>query len=852
MVETIRAVAHFRSTDKTPQFLPVHLTNVSWYASWFASKIGCAMAGELLGLVHDLGKYSKEFYDYLHSAAGLTDPDVDDNYLDPVANKGRIDHSTAGAQLIWQTLSPRDPQAKAVAQMLALNVASHHSGMIDVISTSPGARAQDNFARRMRKADDKTHLNEVLKSIDPEIDEQFRALIESPELAGNVFAVIDKVRTTNKSRETRALQYGLLARYLFSCLIDADRIDSANFEYGRPRLERAVNDYVPWPVLIERLEAHLQELQSTTGSDEGEPINPYRNAVAESCQMAGKDREAGAYTLTVPTGGGKTLASLRFALHQAQTRGLDRVIYVIPYTSIIDQNAAVTRGILEPESAPEDQGRIVLEHHSNLTPEQQSWRDKLLTENWDAPVVFTTMVQFLESLFSGGTRGARRMHQLANAILVFDEVQTLPLKCVHMFNNAINFLTEQCNSTVLLCTATQPLLDGVNASKGAIRLAPTSELVADVTGLFQDLRRVRVHYGRKERSYVQIAHMAAAQMQRAGSCLVIVNTTAAARAVYQACRELVPDDALFHLSTRMCAAHRSESLGVKHPAGVDTRTIIGRLKTQKPVLCISTQLIEAGIDVDFGCVIRSLAGLDSIAQAAGRCNRHGLQHDRYGRPAPGRVLVVRCTEERLDQLEDIRIGQNCAQTILDHFAGDPSLFDYDLLGPKAMSHYYESYFFERAAEMAYKLSPAEAAPLGKESGTLLELLSDNHLAFKDTASFDKELGLRQSFMAAGKLFKAIDAPTEGIIVHYGEGRQIIDELLGGYVDPARQYELVRKAQRYTVNVFPWMLDHLKAEKAVQVIPETQIHLLVSDDFYDPQVGLVTEVDDDWRRLNMVG
>jgi CRISPR-associated endonuclease/helicase Cas3 len=473
------AIAHIRSTDKAEQYLYKHLFGVGRRSGEFAAKIGCRLAGELQGLLHDLGKYSAEFFAYLHSAAGMIEPDADD-YVDPASNKGRIDHSTAGAQLIWRELSTRDARDQVVAKILALNVASHHSGQIDVISSRAGEQAKDNFGIRMSKPEQQAHLDEVLHSADEVVLERFRDLIAEPALIDEVASLLERIRARNDHSVTLHQQFGLAARFLFSCLIDADRIDSAEFERGQERSVRPMGEYAPWSVLVDRLEGHL----GTLGQGDTEFINQHRRAIADSCREAGIRVGAGVYTLTVPTGGGKTLASLRFALHQAKERKLDRVIYVIPYTSIIDQNASVTRAILEPTAVPQDQGSIVLEHHSNLTPEQQTWREKILSENWDAPVVFTTMVQFLETLFGGGTRGARRMHQLAKAVLIFDEVQTLPLKCAHMFSNAINFLTEQCKTTVLFCTATQPLLDQVDHTKGAVRLAPESELMRDVAGLF--------------------------------------------------------------------------------------------------------------------------------------------------------------------------------------------------------------------------------------------------------------------------------------------------------------------------------------------------------------------------------
>ena len=249
-------------------------------------------------------------------------------------------------------------------------------------------------------------------------------------------------------------------RFLFSCLIDADRQDTADFETPSLVRSRSTEHAVDWDRLVLRLETHLSELVSTR------PIDAVRREIAQFCRQA-SNRPTGTYTLTVPTGGGKTLASLRFALHHAREHSLHRVLFVIPFTSIIDQNAKVIRKILERQG---EEARLLLEIHSSFGPERQSWREKILSDNWDAPVILTTMVQFLECLFGGGTRGARRMHQLAKSVIVCDEIQTLPIKCVHLFNNAVNFLTEQCGSSVVLCTATQPLLHEVDEKFGKVRL----------------------------------------------------------------------------------------------------------------------------------------------------------------------------------------------------------------------------------------------------------------------------------------------------------------------------------------------------------------------------------------------
>ncbi len=815
-------VAHVRGDNKI-QSLETHLCNVSRLASELASKFGLATHGELIGLLHDLGKYSTAFQTYIQSATGLNQ-DEDEEFVDAAGLRGKIDHSTSGAQFIWQNLQGRDVLAQVAGEILALCVASHHSGLIDCLTSTAGQPAEDGFARRMAKSVDKTHLQEVLGKAAPTIMADARKLLDSPTTTQAFLAWDKKIlgsvvgsTTAEKSRSpVYKQQIGLLVRALFSCLIDADRIDTADFEHpGRAR-RRLRGNYTPWETLIMRLESHLANFTPS------QPIDALRQDISRHCREAAT-RDPGIYTLTVPTGGGKTLASLRFALHHAQKHGLDRVIYVIPFTSIIDQNAEIVRKILEPEGV--EAGSVVLEHHSNLTPEDQTWRSKILSENWDAPIVYTTMVQLLETLFGAGTRGARRMHQLANAVLVFDEIQSLPVRCVHLFNNAMNFLADHCGSTVVLCTATQPLLDRVDAAKGAIRIPLDNEIMPNVRQLFDDLNRVDVLNLRKPGGWSQeaIAALAREQVETVGSCLVIVNTKKAAQALYRLCRSH-PDTAVFHLSTSMCPAHRKAKLD----------TIRSRLETNPPLqtLCLSTQLIEAGVDVDFASVIRYAAGLDSIAQAAGRCNRNG-------RLDLGKVYVVnpRDEDENLSKLPDILIGREKANRVLDDYDAAPEKYGSNRIGPEAMAWYYTNYFFQRAGEMGY---PVSGNTLGRDD-TLLNLLSDNTLAVSDYVRTKKQAParfLRQSFMSAARAFKAIDAPTRGVIVPHGEaGKALIAELCAAYF-PDKEFELLRRAQQYSVNIMPQQLEALSKANAVHEIQDgTGILYLADARYYSEEFGL---------------
>ena len=808
-------IAHHRESDGANQTLEQHLLGVARMSCLYAKKLNLENQGELIGLLHDLGKYSHAFQSYIKSAVGLLNQDEDEEFVDAVGLKGKIDHSTAGAQLIWKELSSQGQLGQIVGQILSLCIASHHSGLIDCLSSDTNSLGEDVFGRRMNKADERAHLQEALAKADASVLFRIKELTGKPDMLQAMQAALAKIVRVAPIKDDKSIvaqqQIGLLVRFLFSCLIDADRVDSADFENPKAAKLRAHGRYTEWNILCDRLEKYLAGLKPS------KPIDDLRCDISSHCQNAAS-RGKGAYTLTVPTGGGKTLASLRFALHHAKEHKMDRVIYVIPFTSIIDQNAEVVRKIMEP--AGTELGSVVLEHHSNLTPEEQSWRGKILAENWDAPVIYTTSVQLLETLFGSGTRGARRMHQLANTVLIFDEIQTLPVNCVHLFNNAINFLVEQCGSTVVLCTATQPLLDQVDAKKGAIKIPDGNELMPNVTKLFDELKRVEVINRRKPGgwSHDEIAALALEETRRAGSCLVIVNTKNAAQTLYRLCKgqDTTP---IYHLSTSMCPAHRKMILS----------EIRNRLENKLPTLCFSTQLIEAGVDVDFGAVIRYTAGLDSIAQAAGRCNRNG-------RPERGLVHVINPKDENLDMLPDIRVGREKAERVLDEYEDDPTLFGDDRIGLEAMKRYYSYYFFDRQNKMDYPLS---ANAIGHDD-TLLNLLSGNSVAVSEhgkRTGHAPNIYLRQSFMSAAKAFKAIDAPTRGVIVQFGaEGREIVAELCAAYL-PDKEFDMLRRAQQFTVNVFPNVLERLTNAGAVREIQEGTGILYLDYRYYSDEFGL---------------
>jgi CRISPR-associated endonuclease/helicase Cas3 len=391
-----------------------------------------------------------------------------------------------------------------------------------------------------------------------------------------------------------------------------------------------------------------------------------------------------------------------------------------------------------------------------------------------------------------------------------------------LFNNAMNFLVWQCGSTVVFCTATQPLLDQVDPAKGAARLSADSQIMPDVGGLFRELHRAKIEDGCRAEGWTAdaVVKVTMQELTESGSVLIIVNKKAQARELYQLLHGKT--EHVYHLSTSMCPAHRTMVLD-KVKACLDP-------KNPSPVICVSTQLIEAGVDVDFGSVIRYLAGLDSIAQAAGRCNRNG-------RRQAGKVLVVNLANEGLDKLPEIMKAQEVTKRVLREFKDDPAAFDHDLQNPKAMERYYHYYFFLRAREMAFPLSRKE---FGRDDD-LLSLLSTNALsveAYKSSQKLAPPLHLRQSFMSGAKAFKAIDSPTEGLIVEYGEGKRLIAGLSGARFEG--KVRLLKEAQRYSVNLFPYELEKLKEKGRLYEAWEGSGIYWLDERHYSEEFGVSTE------------
>ena len=821
-------VAHVRERDKEIQTLEEHLEGVSRLAGQFTEKIGLKEIGQIAGLLHDVGKASQEFQNYIGSATEQIAKDSE-NWVDFVSLKGKVDHSTAGAQVVYQKLQERDLKT---GQALSLCVASHHSGLIDCLAPN----GENSFQKRIDKEDDRTHVTEAWSKL-PEIQRKVSELL-STDVEEQMINALNSLKSLPESKATLHFKYGLLARYLLSCLIDADRLDTADFEFPSNYRIRNYGSYRSWEELINRLDIRLLEFKNKADKND---VDELRQEVSQACFDFSTKRK-GIYQLTVPTGGGKTLSSLRFALNHAKKHEMDRIFYIIPYTSIIDQNADTVRQILEDKDKNGQYlNKVVLEHHSNIVEEKnqddekgESWlpkkRRRLLSENWDAPIVFTTQVQFLEALFGSGTRSVRRLHQLANSVIIFDEVQTIPIRVMKMFNAALQFLVDGGKSSVVLCTATQPLLDKIEPEEHAIRI--TGKIIADENALYGKLRRVEVFDQRKNGASWnedEVAQLASQELIEKGSVLIIVNTKNSAKGLYDAISANDNDADVYHLSTRMCPAHRLQVLA----------EIREKLDKKEPVICVSTQLIEAGVDIDFGAVIRYQAGLDSIAQAAGRCNRSGKQEDEKGNKILGHVHIIKPANENIDRLKDIKEGTSITGRVLRDFERTPEKYGDDRLGLKSMELYYQYYFYGRKDEMEYNVGANSSV---ERNETLFNLLAQNKTATNRHANKGGIVPfLSQAFQTAGREFKAIDSPTKGVIVQYGEkGKKLVGELCSAF-ELEKQYELIKKAQRYSVNLFSYEFEKMTKAGIIREVQQGAGIYYLDEQYYSEEVGWSDEI-----------
>ena len=724
------------STDRSDwQDLVVHLRGVERLAEEMGRLLGIGRAAALAGLLHDLGKYDPAFDARLRGEAV------------------RVDHSTAGAAALLALATEADD--RMVAELLAYAILGHHAGLPDRRGSGEGT------------------LDARIEGFDmARLDEAWRS---------DISIGFDKIPQECVLRATGpypGFDLSVAARMIFSCLVDADFKDTEAFyaDLESRDIDRAWPSLQDLrPALVERFDAYI------AGRPSGGEVNALRRKVLSHVRVRAA-MQPGLFTLTVPTGGGKTLASLGFALDHA-AQGHRRIIYAIPFTSIIDQTAKVFRDVLGEE--------VVLEHHSAIDEARDrlgkgsSGRDKLrlAMEDWGAPVVVTTNVQLFESLFAARPSRARKLHNIAGSVIVLDEAQTIPrpllMPCVRM----LDALARHWGCSIVLCTATQPALDDVKLPDGLPLQG--RELAPDPAGLARRLRRATIRWGGAMDDGALMDALRAAPY-----ALVVVNSRGHALALYRAA-SAVRLDGLVHLSTRRCAADRRGVI----------EDVKARLESGMPCRVISTSLIEAGVDVDFPLVWRAKAGLDQVVQAAGRCNREG-------RRAPEDSIVT--VFEAPDWPPPAEIASLIWDT--ERMIGDHG----DLLGTEAM----EAYFREVFWRMGDRLDAKRILPrltVGRQ-------------------------GTDFAFRSVADDFRMIESGMAPVIVPFdGTARKAIKDLENPNIPSGA---LARALQGYVVQVPPRARDALiRNGRVIFAAPDLrgdQFAELTDKNFYDEEVGLLWE------------
>ncbi|HHW89360.1 MAG TPA: CRISPR-associated helicase Cas3' [Clostridiales bacterium] len=751
------------------------MIQVAKLAGVFAEDINARNIAMLSGCLHDIGKATLKFQNYLLLNEG---------------KRGSVIHSLQGSIFSYVNNNTND---LLLREILSLIISAHHNYLNDGCSIDG---TEIFFEKLKQKNVEDLSYNEVLDNL-PTNDYIENLFFKANNELTNI---IDIICNTFNDKQSVYFALGLLVKFIFSCLIDADRLDAYKFETGETYEEIPVD----WKELIQVFEKNLSKLQTDS------VISKIRQEISQKCQQASQ-KETGIYQLSVPTGGGKTFSSLRFALHHCKKYNKKRIIYVIPYLSIIEQTSKNIRSILDLT----EQNDIILEHHSNiihLNDDENNKLKKLASSRWDKPIIITTMVQFLETIISSRASKLRKFHNMSNAVIIFDEIQSLPIKTIHIFNEIISFLSKICNSTILLCTATQPLLNSV--PRNNLLLSEDYNLIENTEEAFIQLNRTQIKIC-EEKDINELSDFVLQKAKNSGNCLVILNTKKSAKDVFLKIKELNNEKEqefkLFHLSTAMCSIHRFDILN----------EIIKMLQNNEKIICVTTQLIEAGVDISFKCVVRSLAGLDSIAQAAGRCNRNGES------PNPQNVYVVPLKKENLNYLHDIKVGKEITARVIRE---NPKA---NLLNQEIIDRFYRYYFFNRKNEMDYSTS---------EGSSIFGMLSLNLVGrnnYKNINKKDCPCYISHAFHTADNNFSVISKNAENVIVQYKDSIELIKKILNQPKDNITKEIIltIKELRKYSVSLFPWELKDLYDQGAIIIIDEELGIKMLTKDYYCQELGV---------------
>jgi len=770
--------SHINKSNNRKQTVKEHDYNVANLSKQLISKPNLKETVFLAGLLHDIGKSCNKFSEYLNHSV----------YDTKSVHRGEIDHSTSGAKFIYETFhNNKEGIQLLTSELISLAISSHH-GLYDCISTE----GKNKLIERMHKDLEQTkeEVEEALQEHDVNVDKIKKIFDKSMEEINNI---VNNIKSFDENNGNFYL--GMLERLILSVVIDSDRTDTACFMDNKetPTIKGNTNLFKE---LLENLNRNLSNLKTN------DKISKVRQEISDIC-LNFAEKETGIYRLVIPTGGGKTLSALRYALKHAHKYSKQHIFYIAPYMSILEQNSSEIRKFINSDD-------VLLEHHSNIVlddNDENNEKYKLLTENWSSPIVATTMVQFLNALFSHKTSSIRRMHSLTNSVIIIDEIQSLPVKCISLFNLACNFLSKICNTTIILCSATQPTLDEV---KYKIILQKYPNIVEDeqITKYSDIFKRTKIITDTIGYSFDEITDFIVDKIGSVKSLLMVVNTKRSAEKIYKEIlnKNIDKDIFVFHLSTNMCPAHRRETID----------SLRKKLKEQVKIICISTQLIEAGVDISFECVVRSVAGLDNIAQSAGRCNRNGEYKECKN------VYIVNLKEENLQGLEYIQSSQKSTYQLLTKYSG---LMGSDLLSQNIMREYYKYFLEHQKKDFSIK-----------ELDTNIVSLLSNNAKFVQECREVPQIIMRQSFKTAGEKFSVIDDYKTDVVVYYDKNSEELILKLTSDISYEEKIKHIKKLQPYTVGLTK--IQFKKLQNHIDLL-NTGIQVLKKE-FYNEKLGVCCE------------
>ncbi|MCI8562179.1 MAG: CRISPR-associated helicase Cas3' [Lachnospiraceae bacterium] len=787
-------LAHLTKANgiRKEQSLKEHCINTARYASESLRLPGFYHTAYLAGLLHDMGKATEKFHVYLEKA-----------YRGEEVLRGSVNHTFAGVVYLLENyhMDIKEKYDCLASEVIAFAIGGHH-GLFDCADLE----GKNGFLHRLQKDKKELAYEEAVENYFENVISEEEAEKQFHLASQEVQQFFQKAKALFSSQEEVGFQVGLLSRLVLSAVIYGDRRDTAEFMDQVQVCKPVFN----WRVQRDFLEGKIACFDSAT------KINQIRKEISQQC-LESAGLPAGIYRLNVPTGAGKTLCTLRYALAHAEKFQKKRIIFIIPLLSVLDQNAKVIREYIKDSSC-------VLEHHSNVLHEKQQQEIldeyELLAEQWDAPVIISTLVQLLNILFMHQTSAAGRMQALCDSVIIIDEIQSLPKKTVLLFNMAINFLSQFCNATIVLSSATQPCFETV---QWPVKYADRAELVQ----LSQKQKNV---FKRSEivdkisdsgMDLQEFSDFCISLMEIHNALLVICNTKREARELFAETEEIAKAKGwkIYHLSTSMCKKHRMDVLR-------DLQEELLLVQSQEnggsqKLICVATQLVEAGVDFSFDGVVRVIAGIDNLVQAAGRCNRSN-EYKNWGR-----VYLVNLKNENLGMLKEIKAAQNSTLQTLSYWKKleGSGLFDDEMI-----NRFYQYLFrsSEIKKEMRYPKNN------GHDIVYLTDLLANKN-KYVDIKKEKPPFIMHQPFKTVGKMFQVFEQDTIDILVPYEEGSEVIEKIRGMKGSEYCYYllqELKDKLKQYSVSIYQKQMEALYGEGLLESCLDGRLYILNSKAYHE--------------------